>query len=104
MPRGYLVAAEALTVYLALSDTDGLGLETVGVTARRNGTIPVDDFCNTTAEGVYALGDVIGSGFDLTPVAIAAGGCGRSACMPPTCSLTTASVQAAAWLTACSAA
>ena len=54
-------------------NTDGLGLETVGITARRNGTIPVDDFCNTTAEGVYALGDVIGSGFDLTPVAIAAG-------------------------------
>jgi len=55
------------------ADTDGLGLESVGIETRSDGTIVVDEFCNTSAEGIFALGDVIGSGFDLTPVAIAAG-------------------------------
>ena len=34
--------------------------------------IAVDDFQQTSAEGVYALGDVCGK-IELTPVAIAAG-------------------------------
>merc|ERR1712176_509349 len=34
--------------------------------------IEVDDFQNTSAEGVYALGDVCGN-IELTPMAIAAG-------------------------------
>ena len=55
-----------------VADTDGLGLESVGVETRPNGTIVVDEFSNA-ADNVFALGDVIGSGWDLTPAAIAAG-------------------------------
>lgn len=40
--------------------TEGLGLETVGVSPDRRGFIPVDDHFRTTAPGVFAVGDVIG--------------------------------------------
>ncbi|QDT39868.1 dihydrolipoyl dehydrogenase [Stratiformator vulcanicus] len=40
--------------------TDSLGLETVGIETDRRGFIPVDDHYTTAAEGVYAVGDVIG--------------------------------------------
>jgi len=39
--------------------TTGLGLESVGVTVDNKGRIPVADHYRTTAEGVYAIGDVI---------------------------------------------
>lgn len=39
--------------------TDGLGLDTVGVAADERGRIPVNDHFMTSAEGVYAIGDVI---------------------------------------------
>lgn len=39
--------------------TDGLGLDTVGVTLDEHGRIPVDDRFRTSASGVYAIGDVI---------------------------------------------
>ena len=39
--------------------TEGLGLETVGIQVDKKGRIPVDDFFRTSAEGVYAIGDVI---------------------------------------------
>eukprot|EP01086_Lenisia_limosa_P006131 TRINITY_DN24753_c0_g1_i1.p1 TRINITY_DN24753_c0_g1~~TRINITY_DN24753_c0_g1_i1.p1 ORF type:complete len:457 (+),score=179.34 TRINITY_DN24753_c0_g1_i1:188-1372(+) len=54
------------------ANTKNLGLEAAGVKTN-NGWIVVDDQQNTTAEGTYALGDVIGGKFLLTPVAIAAG-------------------------------
>ena len=41
-------------------NTDGLGLEAVGITPDARGRIPVDEHYRTTAEGVYAVGDVIG--------------------------------------------
>ncbi|MEM9839737.1 MAG: dihydrolipoyl dehydrogenase [Pseudomonadota bacterium] len=37
--------------------TEGLGLETVGVTPNQRGFIEVDDHWRTGAEGVYAIGD-----------------------------------------------
>jgi len=40
--------------------TEGLGLESVGVQPDDRGRIPVDEHYRTTAEGVYAIGDVIG--------------------------------------------
>lgn len=55
--------------------TAGLGLDKVGVALTKRGHIQVDEFSNTTAKNIYAVGDVIGSGFDLTPAAIAAGMC-----------------------------
>lgn len=49
-----------------------LGLERAGVETMQSGHVRVDDFQNTTADGVYAIGDVTGRA-ELTPVAIAAG-------------------------------
>lgn len=52
--------------------TEGFGLETLGVEINKDGFIKVDEYQNTSVEGVYALGDVVGK-VELTPVAIAAG-------------------------------
>ncbi len=56
--------------------TAGLGLELAGVNvvtkAGALGHIVADEYQNTSAPGVYALGDVCGK-VELTPVAIAAG-------------------------------
>jgi dihydrolipoamide dehydrogenase len=41
-------------------NTDGLGLESVGVAVDERGRIPVDERYSTSCEGVYAIGDVIG--------------------------------------------
>jgi glutathione reductase (NADPH) len=51
-------------------NTDGLGLETAGVRTGADGHIEVDGFQSTSADGVYAVGDVTGR-LALTPVAIA---------------------------------
>ena len=40
--------------------TTNLGLETVGITPDKRGFIPVDQHFKTSAEGIYAIGDVIG--------------------------------------------
>lgn len=54
--------------------TAGLGLEAAGVktATRGHGYIEVDEYQNTSAPNVYALGDVCGQ-VELTPMAIAAG-------------------------------
>jgi glutathione reductase (NADPH) len=52
--------------------TRGIGLAECGIELGPQGHVVVDDFQNTTAPGVYAIGDVTGR-MDLTPVAIAAG-------------------------------
>lgn len=52
--------------------TDGLGLEIANVERDASGYIQVDKFQNTSAPGIYAVGDNIGK-VELTPVAIAAG-------------------------------
>lgn len=38
--------------------SDGLGLETLGIVPEPSGVISVDDWCRTTASGVYAIGDL----------------------------------------------
>jgi glutathione reductase (NADPH) len=53
-------------------NVEEIGLEGVGVDLDAAGYIAVDKFQNTSAPGVYALGDVCGEP-ELTPVAIAAG-------------------------------
>jgi glutathione reductase (NADPH) len=53
-------------------NTAELGLTAAAVERRDSGHIVVDEFQNTTAAGVYAIGDVTGQA-ELTPVAIAAG-------------------------------
>ena len=53
-------------------NTAGLRLERAGIATSAGGFVDVDEFQNTAAEGVYAVGDVTGKAW-LTPVAIAAG-------------------------------
>ena len=53
-------------------NVDNIGLEKTDVDLSPEGVVVVDKFQNTTAPGIYAVGDVIGK-IDLTPVAIAAG-------------------------------
>ncbi len=53
---------EADRVLLAVGrmpNTENLGLENVGIQPDRRGRIPVNDQFATTAEGIYAIGDVI---------------------------------------------
>jgi glutathione reductase (NADPH) len=52
--------------------TDKLNLAAVGLRTTPRGHIEVDEFHNTSAPNIYAVGDVIGK-VDLTPMAIAAG-------------------------------
>jgi len=40
-------------------NTDGLGLDTIGIELDKQGRIPVDEHFATAVEGVYAIGDVI---------------------------------------------
>ncbi len=54
------------------ANTADLNLAAAGVEVLPNGIVPTDAFQNTTATGVYALGDITGRA-PLTPVAIAAG-------------------------------
>ena len=53
-------------------NTEDLALEKAGVDVDPRGFVLVDDFQNTGAEHIYAVGDVTGR-VSLTPVAIAAG-------------------------------
>jgi len=51
---------------------EGLHLSSANVALTSTGHINVDDYQNTSQQGVYALGDVCGK-MELTPMAIAAG-------------------------------
>ncbi|MDP8032752.1 glutathione-disulfide reductase [Pasteurella atlantica] len=53
--------------------TDVINLEATGVETNARGFIKVDKFQNTNVEGIYAVGDIIEGGVELTPVAVAAG-------------------------------
>ncbi len=53
-------------------NTEGLGLETVGITLGKGGEIPVDEASKTSCDSIYAVGDVTDR-VQLTPVAIREG-------------------------------
>lgn len=53
--------------------TDLLQTDKAGIELDKTGHIVVDKFQNTNVPGIYALGDCANNGFELTPVAIAAG-------------------------------
>jgi dihydrolipoamide dehydrogenase len=60
LSTGATVEAERLVVAVGRRPrTDGLGLETVGITPGDDGTIAVDEHCRA-GEGVWAVGDVTG--------------------------------------------
>ncbi len=52
-----------------VANTDGLGLEEVGVELGRSGEIKVNDYSQTAVPSIYAVGDVTNR-INLTPVAI----------------------------------
>ncbi|KAK4496227.1 hypothetical protein PRZ48_012207 [Zasmidium cellare] len=54
-------------------ELEKLNLEITGVKLNDKGHIIVDDYQNTNIDHIYSLGDVCDKGFELTPVAIAAG-------------------------------
>lgn len=53
--------------------TDVINLEATGVETNERGFIKVDKYQNTNVKGIYAVGDIIEGGIELTPVAVAAG-------------------------------
>jgi len=53
--------------------TDILNLGAAGVETNKQGFIKVDKFENTTSPNICAIGDATTTGYELTPVAIAAG-------------------------------
>ncbi|MEM7743523.1 MAG: glutathione-disulfide reductase [Pseudomonadota bacterium] len=70
---GERLAADAVMMATGrVPNTEGLGLEEVGVTTRANGAVDVDDYSQTSVPSIYAVGDVT-SRLELTPVAIREG-------------------------------
>lgn len=53
--------------------TDVINLQAAGVETNARGFIKVDKFQNTNVPNIYAVGDIIEGGIELTPVAVAAG-------------------------------
>ncbi|NBI40105.1 glutathione-disulfide reductase [[Haemophilus] felis] len=53
--------------------TDVINLQAAGVQTNDRGFIKVDKFQNTNVPNIYAVGDIIEGGIELTPVAVAAG-------------------------------
>ncbi len=59
--RGEVVGSHLLLAVGRRPNTEGLGLDAAGVRTGPRGHIEVDEGLRTSAEGVYALGDVAGS-------------------------------------------
>jgi len=71
MREEFDVVVEALG---RVPNTDGLGLDALGnLKTNHKGEIVVDCHQNTNVDGIYSVGDVTDKGYELTPVAIAAG-------------------------------
>ncbi|TID15608.1 Glutathione reductase [Venturia nashicola] len=71
--KGTLDVDEVIWAIGRAPETEGLGLEKVGIKTDKKGHLEVDKYQNTNVDNIYALGDVSNSGMELTPVAIAAG-------------------------------
>ncbi|MFQ1022604.1 glutathione-disulfide reductase [Avibacterium paragallinarum] len=54
-------------------NTANINLAAAGVETNNQGFIKVDKYQNTNVKGIYAVGDIIEGGIELTPVAVAAG-------------------------------
>lgn len=54
-------------------ETDKCNIESTGVELDKKGHVIVDKYQATNVDNIFALGDVANQGFELTPVAIAAG-------------------------------
>lgn len=67
-----LVADQILYATGRVPNTQGLGLEALGIEQARNGAVKVNDQFQTSVPSIYAIGDVIDR-VQLTPVALAEG-------------------------------
>jgi len=54
------VTVERVLCAPRIPNTEDLGLETAGVLLKEDGSIQVDDFLQTSAQGIYAIGDAAG--------------------------------------------
>lgn len=75
LANGETYSEEFNTVLFAIGRkpcTDGIGLENVGVQVAKSGKIPVQNE-QTNVDNIYAVGDILESKPELTPVAIEAG-------------------------------
>lgn len=73
LTNGEVIEADCLIWAIGREpSTDVIGLENTDVTLNDNGTVKVDKYQNTTAKGIYAVGDITGEA-ELTPVAVKAG-------------------------------
>ncbi|QDZ01957.1 glutathione-disulfide reductase [Nitratireductor mangrovi] len=70
LSNGEVLAVDQVMLALGrLPNTEGLGLEAAGVETGKRGEIVVDKFSRTSADNIYAIGDVTDR-VQLTPVAI----------------------------------
>ena len=53
-----VAASKALVVFGRSPNTAGLGLVEMGVKLDERGYVPVGDYCQTSAAGIYAIGDI----------------------------------------------
>ncbi len=53
--------------------TNNMGLEEAGVELTDTGYIKVDDYQKSSVDNIYAVGDIMAGGIELTPVAVKAG-------------------------------
>ena len=65
-----IVADQVMLALGRLPSTEGIGLETAGVETNDKGKIVVNAYKRTTADNIWALGDVDEGSPELTPVAI----------------------------------
>jgi len=78
--RVYLTDGSTLDVDAVMAatgrkpNTDGLGLEAVGVRTDADGAVVVNEYSRSSVENIYAVGDVTNR-INLTPVAIREGHC-----------------------------
>lgn len=53
--------------------TDAINLSATGVATNAKGFIKVDEYQNTSVNGIYCVGDIMEGGIELTPIAVKSG-------------------------------
>lgn len=56
-----ILVEQVITAVGVFPNVENIGLETAGVELDKQGFIDVDDFCQTSENGIYAIGDVAGA-------------------------------------------
>jgi dihydrolipoamide dehydrogenase len=56
-----LIVEQVITAVGVVPNTENIGLDVLGVSLDDRGFIAVDDYCQTSVSGIYAIGDVAGA-------------------------------------------